>query len=847
MTDRAPRTRGCIAPAAAWWSRLAGHAIIARLAAAARRRPCRRGGVNKGRGMAAPGKALASARSWAISSSALLRLLLLLFFCSGISGLVYQVLWLRVLSLTFGVTVFAVSTVLASFMAGLALGSYAAGRIADRLRNPLLAYGLTEIGIGGAALLVPPLIFGLQGVYKALYDALGGAPLLVGAVRVALAFLIMLVPTSLMGATLPIIIKSSLLRAEGLSQNVSLLYAVNTFGAIVGTAAAGFYLVGTYGIQATATLAATVNLAVGLAAVVAARLLRPTLAEAPGADARGAPWAATPSSGAQRLVFAAFALSGCCSLAYEVVWSRVLAMFFNSSVYAFTVMLTTVLFGIAVGSWAITPLMRRRWNWVLVFGLLELMVALAAALSLLTLGQMYPLTGVLQEVRGVRRLLSDDLSFMAVVAFLAIFPPMFLLGMTFPVAARIYAANAADAGRRIGAIYSANVFGAIFGSVIAGFLLIPHLGSQNSLAVLAAGNLLVGLALLAVAHGVRPRARALVALVPLVLLGAVVVRAPNMYATIFEGREQFLRTRPFVAEDSFCAGPTVWYEESLENTVSVVQTPSDIYCLFTNSRGQTNTDPGLVRYHRLIGHFGMLLHPHPRDVLVVGLGGGATPGAASQWEDARVDVVELSDGVVHAAPWFDDASYDVVNQPNVHLRVDDGRNYLLLTDKRYDVVTADIIRPNDAGAANLYSADYYRLVRNVLKDDGLMVQWLAPFSDYQYKLLVRTFLDVFPYVTLWSGGDLLVGSKSPITVDPAMLATKFEPSQHANALADIGLTDAQQVLDMYNASKPELLDVAGPGPIITDNFPYVEYFRSLPKDGYPDLSVYSHNVDEILK
>jgi spermidine synthase len=797
--------------------------------------------------MAAPGKALASARSWAISSSALLRLLLLLFFCSGISGLVYQVLWLRVLSLTFGVTVFAVSTVLASFMAGLALGSYAAGRIADRLRNPLLAYGLTEIGIGGAALLVPPLIFGLQGVYKALYDALGGAPLLVGAVRVVLAFLIMLVPTSLMGATLPIIIKSSLLRAEGLSQNVSLLYAVNTFGAIVGTAAAGFYLVGTYGIQATATLAATVNLAVGLAAVVAARLLRPTLAEAPGADAREAPWSATPSSGAQRLVFAAFALSGCCSLAYEVVWSRVLAMFFNSSVYAFTVMLTTVLFGIAVGSWAITPLMRRRWNWVLVFGLLELMVALAAALSLLTLGQMYPLTGVLQEVRGVRRLLSDDLSFMAVVAFLAIFPPMFLLGMTFPVAARIYAANAADAGRRIGAIYSANTCGAIFGSWAGGFLLIPHLGAQNSLVALALVNTGIGLALLAAAGWPAPVRRGALAAGPLVVLVLLLRLAPNLYPAIFEGREQWLRTRPFVPEDAFCAGKTIWYEESLENTVSVALTPDNVRCLFTNSRGQTNSDPGLVAYHRTIGHFGLLLHPHPRDVLVVGLGGGATPGAAAQWDNVHVDIVELSDGVVHAAPLFREENYDVLHLPNVSLRVDDGRNYLLLTHKRYDVVTADIIRPNDAGAANLYSVEYFRLVRDVLKDDGLMVQWLAPFSDYQYKLLLRTFLAAFPYVTLWSHGDLLVGSKSPIRVDPAVLAAKFRQERAATALEHVGLFDAQQVLDLYNASKPELERVAGEGPIITDNHPYIEYFRSLPKDGPPDVSMYSHNVAEVLK
>ncbi len=811
--------------------------------------------------MAAPSKVLTRAQvAWASSGAWLVRVLLLMFFCSGISGLIYQVLWLRILSLVFGVTVFAISTVLASFMAGLAIGSFGAGKFADRLRNPLAAYGVAEVLIGLTALVTPEAILGLQGVYRALHDLLGDSPLLLGAVRVALAFLILLVPTSLMGATLPIVIKSSLMRSEGLSQNVSLLYAVNTCGAIVGVASAGFLLVGSLGIRSTTNLAATINLLVGIAALLVARTLTASVDAAPnaplaravavrahGAAAGADGWRGATSPAELTLVFWAFGLSGFLSLAYEVVWSRVLAMFFNSSVYAFTVMLATVLLGIAVGSYAITPFLQRRANWLAIFAALELAVAATGLLSILVLSHMYALTGWLQALPGVGRVLGSPLLFMSCVAFLAIFPPMFLLGMTFPVAARIYAAHAADAGRRIGAIYSANVFGAIFGSAAAGFILIPMLGSQRSLLVLAAGNCLIGLALLWAARGVPPRLRLTATLVPLVVLLGFTRFAPDMYASIFAGREEWLRTRPFVAEDAFCAGEAIWYEESLENTVSVVRTPTGVRCLFTNSRGQTNSDAGLVRYHRLIGHFGMLLHPDPRDVLVVGLGGGATPGAASQWEGARVEVVELSDGVVHAAPLFADENYDILNAPNVHVRVDDGRNYLLLTEKRYDVVTADIIRPNDAGAANLYSADYYRLVRDVLKADGLMVQWLAPFSDHQYRLLMRTFLEVFPYVTLWSGGDLLVGSKAPIRVDTAGIEAKFRPSRAAEALAEVGLARAQQVLDMYNADKPELLSVAGPGPVITDNFPYIEYFRSLPRDGGPDVSVYTRNVAEVLK
>src|SRR5687768_2147524 len=291
--------------------------------------------------MAAPGKVLAPVSvASATSGTWLLRLLLLLFFCSGISGLIYQVLWLRILSLVFGVTVFAVSTVLASFMAGLAVGSFVAGKFADRLRNPLAIYGIAEVAIGLTALVTPEAILALQGLYRGLHDLLGGSPLLVGAVRIALAFLILLVPTSLMGATLPIVIKSSLMRSEGLSQNVSLLYAVNTFGAIVGAAGAGFFLVGSLGIRSTTNLAAAINLLVGIAALVAARGLT-----APPAAAASTPHAAraatsdhthhaVPAEGgaavsplALRLVFWAFGLSGFLSLAYEVVWSRLLAMF----------------------------------------------------------------------------------------------------------------------------------------------------------------------------------------------------------------------------------------------------------------------------------------------------------------------------------------------------------------------------------------------------------------------------------------------------------------------------------------------------------------------------------------
>ena len=305
---------------------------------------------------------------------------------------------------------------------------------------------------------------------------------------------------------------------------------------------------GTLGIHSTVRLAAAINVAVGLSALLAAGYGAAT-ARGPGDRANAhLPRSVAPvqpstelpgkdsgeSAAVGRVVFWAFGLSGCLSLAYEVVWSRMLAMFFDSSVYGFTVMLTTVLCAISAGSAAIAPFIHRRWNWVAVFAGLKLVVAITAVLSILIIGELYSLSSWLQQAAGLQEMLSTPVRFMAFVSFVAIFPPMFLLGMTFPVAARIYATTAADAGQRVGAIYAANVCGAIFGSLIAGFVLV-HLGSQGSLVLLAMGNTLIGLAILWTQRR-RLGRRLAVVVVPLAALGLLLQLAPAIYPTIFRGR-----------------------------------------------------------------------------------------------------------------------------------------------------------------------------------------------------------------------------------------------------------------------------------------------------------------------
>ena len=270
--------------------------------------------------------------------------------------------------------------------------------------------------------------------------------------------------------------------------------------------------------------------------------------------------------------------------------------------------------------------------------------------------------------------------------------------------------------------------------------------------------------------------------------------------------------------------------------MSVHRRPGQRFVLFLNGLHQANDSPEMLRTHRVIGHLPMILHPRPDRALVVGLGGGATAGAVSQHGGA-VDVVELSAGVVEGAQFFAHASHDVLHQPNVRLLVDDGRNFLLRTTERYDVLTADIIQPMHAGAGLLYSVEYLRLARNVLRDDGLMLQWVGHRPGGQYRLMVRSFLEVFPDATLWVDGTLLVGSKRPLAISRGAFERQRQRPETRAALAAVGIDSLESLRSWYVTGPDALRAFVGRGDLLTDDRPQLEYHRSLPRepDGF-DLS-----------
>lgn len=746
----------------------------------------------------------------------------------------YQVLWLRLLAVVFGVTAYAASTVLASFMGGLAIGSIVAGRLADRVRQPLKWFGLVELAIGASALLTPWLLQAAQGLYAGVATAVPDNMAALTIARLACSAAVLLVPTGLMGATLPLVVRSSIVTRGDLGPRVSVLYAVNAAGAITGAILAGFYLIGGIGLRRTFLVAATLNTVVGLTALwLASRQGDAPASDAPASDATAdervrpsasAGVASPAASGVTAgLVLLFFALSGLASLALEVIWFRMLVLILPATTYAFTTMLATVLGGISAGSALAARLLRRERDWVRTLALLNLATGLAVLASLLLLTTTY----------GMGWRTSGQIQ----ASVVAIFPSALLMGLAFPIALRVWSGSGDPAdpvlARRIGVAYAVNMLGAIVGAVLGGFVLLPAFGSRVSLSLAAAVYGLSGVVI--ATRAARPRRLVLPAIIAL-LAGLQLANAQQDLFQVTVGRR-------------YPRGEVVlWREEGVQTTVAVNRAPGGMRVMYLDGLHQANDSFPMVQLHASIGHYPMAIHPQPREALVIGLGGGATPGAVATHGGVQVDVVELSDSVVRGARLFSHVNHDVLTRPNVHLRVSDGRNHLALTTKRYDVITADIIQPEHAGAGLVYSREYFELARNALKDDGVMLQWIGNRPKVEYDLIMRTFVTVFPDATLWNGGTLMVGTRRPLTISRAAYERKLQDPDTFAALASAGLQSYDALLGAYSGDADAMRAFVGDGPLLTDDRPLLEYHKSLPaRGGEVDLSSFRGQGRERLE
>ena len=545
----------------------------------------------------------------------LLPLLLILFFGSGACALVYQVMWLRMLALVFGVTVYAASTVLAGFMAGLGAGSWLAGRLAARLPKPLVAFGIAEVLVGVTAFSTPFLLDALTDIWISIHPSLPSSLAAVTVIRFIVAFLLLIVPTSLMGATLPLVIKSAVTRDAGIGSRIGLLYAINTTGAIVGALTAGFYFISELGVMRSFQIAAATNVLIGVIAIIAGKAIAAQHAGAAEAESATKPIAET-TTGQRRLVLWTFFVSGFLSLALEIIWFRMLVVFLRPTAYAFTIMLACVLAGIALGSALASPLLRLRLPWVRVLAGIQALIGFAAVVSfnLLTKTQAASDAATpLFERIGVNPYLAP----LAASSLIAMLPTTILLGVAFPIGLTLWigGASAEDTSRRTGAFYSLNVLGAILGSVLAGFVLLPWLGTNTSLMLVSSLATLSAVLLALSDRRNNPGvSMAMAATAALLLVGGAAI-AVDPFDVAFE---RFHRNETLL-----------WREEGAQTTVAVHDRRGNppMRVMYLDGNHQANDSPGTAFVHHRIGALPVMLHPNPKSALVVGLGGGAWRGA----------------------------------------------------------------------------------------------------------------------------------------------------------------------------------------------------------------------------
>ncbi len=729
--------------------------------------------------------------------------LLVLFFFSGVSSLVYQVVWARMLTVVFGTTLLATSTVLSAFMAGLALGSYVLGRYIDRCKHPLRIFAALEVGIGLFALFFPSISANLGNAYGALVG-LQGNFYLFSLARFGLCFALLLIPTALMGGTLPVMAKFAVRRLGRLGGRVGQLYAINTLGAVVGVLAATFGLMEGLGLQGTTQAIAAVNFLVAGAAWLWGGQRAVDVDEG----------AATEETAHSDLVLwgvlAGFAISGFAALGYEVAWMRLLMVSFSfNSHYEFSIVLVAFLSGLSLGGWLGSRLLTRRPDLLSIFVGIQFLIGACGALSVLAFAHLSVLVEPIQ--RADSWWMSRTGVFFTAVAIMLL--PTVAMGVIFPLVGQIYTRQLARLGRGIGDIGAVNSLGAVGGAFVTGFVLIPLLGTEWSVKVLAALNGLVGLTLALIS---QQRKR-------LVWSGAA-----GLALLLVLVPSDVLRR---IAEPAAVNRELVFYQEGAEGVITVEQQTDGFRKMALNGGGQVPTDYSSLQIFRLLGHLPLLLHPDPQEVLVVSLGGGIALGGAAQYEPRRITCVELVPEVIDAARLhFGEFNHHVLENPtawNIELVIDDGRNFLLSSRDTYQIITGDATHPTSADSWVLYTKEFYELCRAHLSTDGIMAQWLPfhglPPDDYQ--TIVRTFQHVFPHATLWRSNNysIMVGTMQPLAIDWERLNEKMAPPRVHRSLEGIDLGNAFALLNTLVMDEVALRRYVGEGPLNTDDHPYISF------------------------
>jgi spermidine synthase len=785
------------------------------------------------------------------------RLFVGFYAVSGAAALVYELTWTRLLTLQMGHTVAAVSTVLAAFMGGLAIGAALAGRFPVRQSRRLQTYAVLEGLVALVAIALPTILrTSLPATAWAYSD--GDTPFRFALVRATLSLGLLAVPVAAMGATFPIAAAwmAALAPTSGrgfprkAAVDAGVLYAANTAGAALGAIGAGFWLIPAVGLRGTTWIG------VGLSAVSALGVIllsRGNVTAASGLPRSGNGRISTrtpprlshvPMPAIKPrpvLACAAAALSGFSALAYEVAFTRLLVLVIGPTTYAFATTAASFISGIALGSAAGTRLARRTAQPMLWLAGTLVATAVSALLIAGYVASRLPLQ-VASEVAAVDATFETVVTRQAWTVAVLMLPMTFGLGAAFSLALAAATSGCATVERDTARVYVANTIGAIAGALTAGFVVLPWLGLHATFVATSRVGAIAGVTLAAAVWWPRTRGRlpraAAVALAAGCGVFASLVPVPGWDRNLLASGAY--KYAPYIAaataddfEASLRAGRLEYYKEGAAATVSVRRLGGTLTLAIDGKVDASNAGDMLTQ--RLLGVLPVLMHRDPQDLCVIGLGSGVTVGSAlATGLVHRAQVVEISPEVVEASALFAKENGDVLRMPALRLVVGDGRSHLLLTTRRYDVIVSEPSNPWMAGVAALFTREFFEAARARLEPDGLFCQWAHTYdiSDADLRSIVHTFASVFPQGTMWlvgSGDLLLIGTPGADFELDQRLARIVERSRAASiaaVLADVAVAPADAsfaLLSLFAGGPAELAGYGAGAAVQTDDRMALEF------------------------
>ena len=732
--------------------------------------------------------------------------LIIVFSC--VCAALYEVIWARQLILFFGSPVFAISATLSALIGGLGLGCFYFGRLAHEKKTSLRLYAFLAAGLGIFALIFPILMDILSAICVLIYRGLGVGFHLLSLIRFVLSFIVLLIPSTLMGGALLLLGMSAKERCAGF--RADRLLTINILSAGIGCIVVAFILIQQLGIQDSVYLGVAINFILAGIAFALDRSWSETSVDPQQTvnDEAGI----TPTGEMSRAVLWGGAVTGFCGMSYALLWTRILIPFLGNPAHAFSVTLTTLLLGVAVGNFLFAAITRRIQSFVNPFGLVQIGVGLSVVALIQAFGNLSEISRGLQAAFGVGRLWEFAAGFLVIII------PAILVGASFPLARRICAATESRS-----TVYAFSTIGSLLGPLCAGIVLIPLIGIRPSVLLIAGSHTAVGCLL------VLRSARKSQFVSGTAIGGTILTVGIGLMVLLWGSSPAFLQNGAFWTQR--LNDTLVEHTETVDANITTFMDDQGAHHTYVdNDQIADSSDRGSMP-HRILAHLPLLLHPNPERVLVVGFGMGISAYTMTQY-GVRVDVLEHPKGLIDAArEYYHDVNHEIVDSSLLSHTFNDERSYLLMTSERYNVISTGTVHPLvSSKGANLYSADFYKWCKRILTEDGIICQWipLNRLPEPYLKTIVRTFSEVFPNSTMWykytPDFAVLIGTPERLQINYRRFMERTQIPRIQKALLADGL-DGISLLDSFMMSEKAVRAYAGDAKIHTDNHPRLEFFH----------------------